>query len=243
MPENLYPQLPTVPLMNQESFNIEMVRKYYQDIANLKEKYTEKQSKYKNAYNRLLHASTGASSVALASGVSTIGMSVIVVGLPISASLGVVSTVSTCVGACLLLTSKKYKKKLLKCCELLDKITTSLATFDTLISLSLDDGNVIDAKEFHKLQTSYLASTGASSFALASGISTVGTSVTVVGLPISASLGVVSTVSTCVGACLLLTSKKYKKKLLKCYELLDKITTSLATVETLISLSIESKSR
>ena len=66
------------------------------------------------------------------------------------------STVSTCVGACLLLTSKKYKKKLLKCYELLDKITTSLATFETLISLSIDDGTVIDAKEFHKLQTLYL---------------------------------------------------------------------------------------
>ena len=85
MPENLYPQLPTAPPMNQESFNIEMVRKYYQDIANLKEKYTEKQRKYKNVYNRLLHASTGASSVALASGVSTIGTSVTVVGIPVSA--------------------------------------------------------------------------------------------------------------------------------------------------------------
>ena len=73
MPENLYPQLPTAPSMNQESFNTEMVRKYYQDIANLKEKYTEKKLKYKNAYNRLIHASTGASSVALASGVSTNG--------------------------------------------------------------------------------------------------------------------------------------------------------------------------
>ena len=133
-----------------------MVRKYYQDIANLKEKYTEKQRKYKNAYNRLLHASTGASSVSLASGVSTIGMSVTVVGFPISASLAIVSTVSTCVGACLLLTSKKYKKKLLKCYELLDKITTSLATFETLMSLSIDDDSVIDAKEFHKLQTLYL---------------------------------------------------------------------------------------
>ena len=146
----------TAPPMNQESFNIEMVRKYYQDIANLKEKYTEKQWKYKNAYNRLLHASTGASSVALASGVSTIGTSVTVVGLPISASLAIVSTVSSCVGTCLLLTSKKYKKKLLKCYELLDKITTSLGTLETLISLSLDDGNVTDAKEFHKLQTLYL---------------------------------------------------------------------------------------
>ena len=65
MPENLYPQLPTAPPISQESFNIEMVRKHYQDIANIKEKYTEKQRKYKNAYNRLLHAFTGASSVAL----------------------------------------------------------------------------------------------------------------------------------------------------------------------------------
>ena len=156
MPENLYPQLLTAPLISQESFNIEMVRKYYQDIANLKEKYTEKQWKDKNAYNRLLHASTGASSVVSASGVSTIGTSVTVVGLPISASLAIVSTVSTCVGACLLLTSKRYKKKLLKCYELLDKIMTSLATLETLISLCLDDGNVIDVKEFNKLQTLYL---------------------------------------------------------------------------------------
>ena len=156
MPENLYPQLQTAPSMNQESFNIEMVRKYYQDIVNLKEKYTEKKGKYKNAYNRLTHASTGASSVASASGFSTIGTSVTVVGIPISASLGVVSTVSACVCACLLLTSRKYKKKLLKCYKLLDKMTTSLATFETLISLSIDDDSVIDAKEFHKLQTLYL---------------------------------------------------------------------------------------
>ena len=154
MPENLYPQLPTAPSMNQESFNIEMVIKYYQDIANLKEKYNEKQRNYKNAYNRLLHPSTGASTVGVISGFSTIGTEFIVVGLPISASLGVVSTISTCVGGVLLLTSKK--KKLLKCYELLDRITSSLATYETLISLSTDDGSVVDAKEFHKLQTLYL---------------------------------------------------------------------------------------
>ena len=43
MPENLYLQLPTAPPMNQESFNYEMVRRYYQDIPNIKEKYAEKQ--------------------------------------------------------------------------------------------------------------------------------------------------------------------------------------------------------
>ena len=156
MPENLYPQLPTASPMSQESFNIEMVRKYYQDIVNLKEKYNEKQWKYKNAYNRLLHASTGASSVGVISGVSTNGTAFTVVGLPISESLGVVSTVSACVGGVLLLTSKKYKRKLLKCYDLLDKITSSMAIFEVLISLSIDDGTVIDAKEFHKLQTLYL---------------------------------------------------------------------------------------
>ena len=156
MPENLYPKLPSAPSMSQESFNIEMVRKYYQDITDLKDKYQEKQGKYRNAYNRLLHTSTGASAVAVVSGVSTIRMVFTIVGLPISASLGVDSTVSTCVGGILLLTTKKYKKKLLKCNELLNKIASSLATFEVLISLSLDDGTVIDAKEFHKLQTFYL---------------------------------------------------------------------------------------
>ena len=33
---------------------------------------------------------------------------------------------------------------------------SSLATFEVLISLSLNDDNVIDAKEFHKLQTLHL---------------------------------------------------------------------------------------
>ena len=146
MAENIYPQLPTLPPISQESFNIEMVRKYYQDIVKLKENYNEKQREYKDAYNRLLHASTGASTVGVVSGVSTIGTAFTVVGLPISVSLGVVSTISTCVGACLLLTSKKYRKKLLMCYELLDKITSSLATYETLISLSIDDGTVIDAK-------------------------------------------------------------------------------------------------
>ena len=37
-----------------------------------------------------------------------------------------------------------------------DKITSSLAAFEVLIILSIDDGTVIDAKEFHKLQTLYL---------------------------------------------------------------------------------------
>ena len=152
MPENLYPKYPSAPLISQESFNIEMIRRYY-DLNN---KYNEKQQKYKNAFKKLLNTSTAASSVGVICGVSTTGTAFTVVGLPISASLGVASTVSTCASGTLLLSCKKYKKKLLKCYELLDKITSSLATFEVLISLSPDDGIVLDAKEFHKLQTLYL---------------------------------------------------------------------------------------
>ena len=146
MPENLYPKLPSAPLLTQESFNIETIRKYLQDIMNLKNKYHKKQRKYKNTYNKLPHASTGVCSVGVISGISTVGTTFTVVGIPTSASLGVVSTVLTCVGGILLLTYKKYKKKLLKCCELIDKITSSLATFEVLISLNLNDDSVI---EFH----------------------------------------------------------------------------------------------
>ena len=67
-----------------------------------------------------------------------------------------VSTASILVGEILLLTCKKYKKKLLKSCMLIDKITSSLATFEVLTSLSLNDDSIIDAKEFHKLQTLHL---------------------------------------------------------------------------------------
>ena len=73
MPENLYPKLPSSPLMSQESFYIETIRKYHTDVMDLKNKFHEKQWKYKNASNKLLHASTGASSVGVISGTSTIG--------------------------------------------------------------------------------------------------------------------------------------------------------------------------
>ena len=139
MHKNLYPQLPSAPPISQESFNIEMVRKYYQDIANIKEKYTEKQWKYKNAYNRLLHASTGASSVALVSGVSTIGTSVTIVGFPISASLAIVSTVSICVGACLLLTSKKYKNNKKRSHTQLDSRKQVIAFQDRVITINIKE--------------------------------------------------------------------------------------------------------
>ena len=107
MPENLHPKLPSAPSMSQKSFNIGTVRKYYQEIMDLKNEYNGKQQKYKDSYNRLLKASTTASSIGVISGVSTIGTAFTVVGIPISASLGVVSTVSTCIGGILLRSTRR----------------------------------------------------------------------------------------------------------------------------------------
>ena len=47
MKENLYPQLPTAPSMSEESFIVEMVRKYYQDIANLKENFLKSNGNFR----------------------------------------------------------------------------------------------------------------------------------------------------------------------------------------------------
>ena len=76
MPENLYPKLQNAPSTSQESFKIEMVRKYYPDITDLKNKYDEKQRKYKNSYDKLLNTSTAASFLGVISGISTIGTKV-----------------------------------------------------------------------------------------------------------------------------------------------------------------------
>ena len=79
MPKNWYPKLLSAPLMSQESFNIETIRTCHTDITDLKNRYHEKQRKYKNPYNKLLHASTGASSFGVISGISTTGTAFTVV--------------------------------------------------------------------------------------------------------------------------------------------------------------------
>ena len=93
MPENLCPKLPSASMMSQKSFNTETIRKYDKDITDLKNKYHENQRKYKSAHNKLLHTSTGAGSVSVTSGISTTGTTFTVVGITISTSLGVLSTV------------------------------------------------------------------------------------------------------------------------------------------------------
>ena len=55
---------------------------YYEEITDLRDKYQNKQKRYKIIYNRLLHTSIGVTSVGIASGISAVGTSFTVVGLP-----------------------------------------------------------------------------------------------------------------------------------------------------------------
>ena len=71
-------------------------------------------------------------------------------------TLGTAGSISAGIGTALTIISKKYKTKIANYCDLLDKITSSLSTFDVLISQSLNDGTLIDANEFSKLQSLYL---------------------------------------------------------------------------------------
>ena len=53
MPENLYPNLPIAPFISQERFNIDTIRKYHQDIVNLKNKFNKKAMLMINYYMHL----------------------------------------------------------------------------------------------------------------------------------------------------------------------------------------------
>ena len=70
------------------------------------------------------------------------------------------------------------------------------------------------------------------------GASAVGSSFTVVGLPLGSALTGISILSTGASSVLTVYSKKYNKKIAKTMELLNRLTTSIGKFELLISKSL-----
>lgn len=156
MTEKIYPTIPTAPSMNSpDQFHIDTVRRYYDELINLKNKYEKKQKKYSKKRERLSNASTSTSTISILMGASAVGSSFTVVGLPLGTALTGVSIILTGISSVLTVSSKKYNKKIAKIMELLDRLTTSIGKFELLISKSLTDGFIIDSNEFSKLQSMY----------------------------------------------------------------------------------------
>ena len=131
------------------------LKKYYDELINLRNKYERKLEKHSKKRERLSNASTTTSIISILMGASAVGSSFTVVGLPLGSALTGISILSTGASSVLTVYSKKYNKKIAKTMELLNRLTTSIGKFELLISKSLTDGFVIDSNEFSKLQSMY----------------------------------------------------------------------------------------
>ena len=77
-----------------------------------------------------------------------------------------------------------------------------------------------------------------SSLSIASGISSVATLSTFIGLPVSISLGVISLTGASVSSVATALAKKYQKKLSKVTKLIDIVTSAIAVFETSVSKAL-----
>ena len=84
-----------------------------------------------------------------------------------------------------------------------------------------------------------LANASSSSVAIVSGIGSIATGITVVGIPVSAGLAGIGLVGSVCTGFLTALIKKYQKKLQKIMKLLDTVTSAIAVFETNISESLK----
>ena len=95
------------------------------------------------------------SGISIATGISSVSTSATLIGIPVSAALGVASMTGAVSSGIISVLTKKYQKKLKKVTKLIDIVTPALVVFERVISGALKDG-IIDDEEFNTLQTLHL---------------------------------------------------------------------------------------
>ena len=153
----IYPTLPSAPdgARYQEQYHINTVQSEQKELIALKNRYKEKQKKYRKLLDRLMLAIAGSSFFGIGAGIGGAVTGVTIVGIPLSVGLGSVTLVSAVVNGVVSVFIKKYQKKLWKVEEIQDLITQGTAVFETKTSQSLNNDTMIDENEFKLLQSLY----------------------------------------------------------------------------------------
>lgn len=158
--QKIYPILPTAPsgATYQEKYHLNTVRESFKEIEELKKKYARKIEKTQKVLDRLITANASTNGLSVAFGVGGLVTSLSVLGIPVSIGLGSVAVASAISGAITTIFVKKYQQKLSRNEKLYDVVTSAWAVFETNISRSLQNGTLIDEKEFNLIQSTYFES-------------------------------------------------------------------------------------
>ena len=106
----------------------------------------------------MLIVNSNSSALSIGTGIGTIATGATFIGIPVSAALGSLSlagAISTGISSAII---KKYQKKLSRNEKLYAMVTSAIAVFETTISESLNNGTLIDEREFVKIQGVYFNS-------------------------------------------------------------------------------------
>ena len=151
--ETIYPSLEPSAPPDTSMFNKQKAQVFLTNIDQLEGDIAEKCSKIQNVVNKLNEASAACSILSAFSSRSTIATAVSVVGIPVSATLGIVSLATSAASAITKKFGKAKSKRLRVYAALLDDIRKARASFEYAFSKSLDQG--ISTSEFAQLQKIY----------------------------------------------------------------------------------------
>ena len=151
-PEAIGPHLAENP---QIPYHLNVVQAKRRGLINKEVMFKKKYKKYNRILNRLTWLNACSSGISVATGISSVATFATLIGIPVSAALGVASmTVAVSSGIIAVLT-KKYQQKLKKLTKSIDVITPALVAFERAVSGALKNG-VINEEEFNMLQTLHL---------------------------------------------------------------------------------------
>ena len=150
----IYPPIPSAlpEAPPQVGYHLNVIQAKRRGLIAKEKIFKKKYKKYTKILNLLNACLSG---ISIATGISSVAIFAIFIGIPVSAALGAASMTGAIASGIISALTKKYQKKLKKVMRLIDIVTPALAVFQRVVSGSLKDGK-IDEEEFNMLQTLHL---------------------------------------------------------------------------------------